>query len=372
MSKKRIGIYGGSFNPIHNGHIAVAKKVLELDLVDEVWFTVSVLNPFKMERQNDYASYEKRFKMVKTAIEGMDKMDVIRVEEALGSPSRTIKTLNALEALSDGAHEFHVIIGTDAWNQFDEFYEYELILYNYPIIVAGRTGCPLDKKSAVMKKLNEKDPENTIMVNFIDMDLPVAISSTDIRNDVNRGKGIYDRVPEGVAKYIFQNRIYQKPINELAKLLLEALESNGLTVSTAESCTGGGVGATITSIPGASNFFHGGIIAYNNDMKMKLLGVSEKTLKKYTEVSEFTAMEMAAGACEQLETNCAISVTGYASGHKDSGKIFVCATKKENGTFINKVENIDTRLDDRELNRDMSVRRGIDLLMELVSDADKK
>ena len=95
---------------------------------------------------------------------------------------------------------------------------------------------------------------------------------------------------------------------ELGKLLLE----KGLTLSTAESCTGGGIASVITSISGSSEYFKGGIVAYANEVKTALLGVSETTLEKHGAVSEETVLEMAKGAMKSMKTSCAIATSGIA------------------------------------------------------------
>ena len=95
---------------------------------------------------------------------------------------------------------------------------------------------------------------------------------------------------------------------ELGKLLLE----KGLTLSTAESCTGGGIASVITSISGSSEYFKGGIVAYANEVKTALLGVSETTLEKHGAVSEETVQEMVKGAMKSMKTSCAIATSGIA------------------------------------------------------------
>ncbi len=98
----------------------------------------------------------------------------------------------------------------------------------------------------------------------------------------------------------------------LAKRLYELLKQNKITIATAESCTGGMIGASLTSVPGMSKCYGYGVITYSNEAKIKLLGVSETTLKTYGAVSEFTACEMAEGALKLSDADIAISVTGIA------------------------------------------------------------
>lgn len=90
------------------------------------------------------------------------------------------------------------------------------------------------------------------------------------------------------------------------------LRSANLTLSTAESCTGGGVAARITSVPGSSDYFMGGIVAYANEVKHELLHVSMETLEKRGAVSRETVIEMAKGAMKTLKTDCAIATSGIA------------------------------------------------------------
>ena len=95
---------------------------------------------------------------------------------------------------------------------------------------------------------------------------------------------------------------------ELKELMLK----KGLKLATAESCTGGMVAARIVNVPGSSEYFMGGVVAYDNSVKMKVLGVKAETLLKYGAVSEETAREMALGVKELLGTECGISTTGIA------------------------------------------------------------
>ncbi|TCK05266.1 CinA family protein [Phorcysia thermohydrogeniphila] len=94
--------------------------------------------------------------------------------------------------------------------------------------------------------------------------------------------------------------------------LKELLTEKGLKLSTAESCTGGLVAARIVNVPGSSAYFMGGVVAYDNTVKMKVLNVSPETLLKYGAVSEQTAREMVIGVKKLLGTECAISTTGIA------------------------------------------------------------
>jgi len=98
----------------------------------------------------------------------------------------------------------------------------------------------------------------------------------------------------------------------LSREIQSRLYSEGMTLGTAESCTGGRIAEAIVAVPGASDYFKGGIVSYTDDVKQRLLHVSEETLAQKTAVSEEVAVEMVKGACEALQCTFAIAATGYA------------------------------------------------------------
>ena len=99
----------------------------------------------------------------------------------------------------------------------------------------------------------------------------------------------------------------------------EWLRNSQMTLATAESCTGGGVAALVTSVPGSSEYFKGGIVAYSNEVKMRLLGVSAETLEKHGAVSRETVIEMAHGAMKTLKTDCRWRNSGQTGGYHLDG-----------------------------------------------------
>lgn len=113
----------------------------------------------------------------------------------------------------------------------------------------------------------------------------------------------------------------------------ELLKAKNLSLSTAESCTGGGVAALITSVPGSSEYFKGGIVAYSNEIKTALLHVSAETLKKHGAVSRETVTEMVKGAMNTLKTDCAVATSGIAgpdggTPEKPVGTVWIAAAYK--------------------------------------------
>jgi len=122
-------------------------------------------------------------------------------------------------------------------------------------------------------------------------------------------------------------------VKVVSREISEYLWRSGQTLSTAESCTAGLVSASVVALPGASNYFRGGVVAYTNDMKTKLLGVPEELLAEKGAVSEDVARAMVEGAAERLGTDYAVAVTGYAGpgGGPEApvGTIFVAAGKRD-------------------------------------------
>ncbi len=153
-----------------------------------------------------------------------------------------------------------------------------------------------------------------------------------------------------------------KTEEELGKLLA----SKKLTLSTAESCTGGGIAATITSVAGSSEYFMGGVVAYSNEVKIDLLHVSAETLEKHGAVSRETVMEMAAGAMKTLKTDCAIATSGIAgpgggSAEKPVGTIWIAvAYKNEIVTAMQTGDN------GRQKNVQNTIQNALDLLLEML------
>lgn len=114
---------------------------------------------------------------------------------------------------------------------------------------------------------------------------------------------------------------FSEKLNSEAEALLSTCRSTGLTIATAESCTGGLVAALLTELPGSSDVFERGFVTYSNDAKMQQLGVSEQTLQAHGAVSREVALEMAKGALNRSDANLTVSITGIAGpGHGGTDK----------------------------------------------------
>jgi|WetSurMetagenome_2_1015567.scaffolds.fasta_scaffold472126_2 nicotinate-nucleotide adenylyltransferase len=172
---KKVGLYFGSFNPIHIGHLALANYLCETNEVDEIWFVVSPLNPFK---QNDRLLDDiTRLRLVKLAIGDYPRFKASDVEFHLSEPSYTIHTLDALRRTYTEI-QFSLIIGSDNWKGFHLWKEADRILNEIPILIYPRPGYPLSIS------------ELPTSVHLL-LEAPIfGVSATFIRESLTQGKDI--------------------------------------------------------------------------------------------------------------------------------------------------------------------------------------
>jgi len=194
MQKKKVGIFGGSFNPIHTGHIALAKSLCQQAGLDEVWLMVSPMNPFKKEA-TDLLTDKLRLEMAEQAIADEPKLKACDYEFHMPKPSYTWHTLQALS--QDFPHvSFTLLIGGDNWASFDKWFHHKDILSHYPIVVYPRKGCDIGKV-----------PSGVTIV-----ETPLLnISSTEIRQRIKEGKSIHGMVPDCIEPLAMQYYSNQHP-----------------------------------------------------------------------------------------------------------------------------------------------------------------
>jgi len=159
------------------------------------------------------------------------------------------------------------------------------------------------------------------------------------RKSIDESQLLTDELAEKIKERMKDYLVTEKDIS-FENYIVDELTAHGLTLSVAESCTGGGLGNTITNVPGSSAVFLGGIIAYSNELKIKLLGVGEETLKNHGAVSRETAKEMAEGIRRLTGSSLAVGITGIAgpaggTPDKPVGMVFVhlSAPDKETGFY---------------------------------------
>ena len=174
---QKVGIFGGSYNPIHNGHIALAQAVREQCGLDEVWLMVSPQNPLK-QGSNDLLDDGLRLELAQRALEGIESVKACDYEMRLPKPSYTWTTLQHLRKDYPN-YTFILLIGGDNWAHFERWRHWQDILREYDVIVYPRDEHP----------------------GTIDVPL-LPVSSTMIRQRVKEGKSIEGLVPESIANDI--------------------------------------------------------------------------------------------------------------------------------------------------------------------------
>lgn len=190
---KRIGIFGGSFNPIHVGHAIIASHILRQRLVDSLWFMVTPENPFK--KVQNLAPETHRLRMTELVSRRIEGAVTSAFEMQLPRPSYTIDTLNALsERFPDD--EFHLIIGADNWTQWHNWRSPDEIIARYHVLVYPRLGYDVTIPPAAQDR-----------VRLIDAPI-VEVSSTQIREILAGGLPASFLVTDDVQRYITAHHLY--------------------------------------------------------------------------------------------------------------------------------------------------------------------
>ena len=187
-----IGLYFGSFNPIHIGHLIVASHVANHTDMQQVWFVVSPQNPLKSSSVllNEYH----RLYLVQLAVEDDLRLKASDVEFKLPRPSFTIDTLTYLQEKYP-QHTFSIIMGSDGFQNLPKWKNFEILVKNFPFIIYKRQGF---------------DVVDTWQANVNILNAPMLqISATTIRENIKTGKTIRYLVPDKVREEIEQNRYYK-------------------------------------------------------------------------------------------------------------------------------------------------------------------
>jgi nicotinate-nucleotide adenylyltransferase len=186
----RTGIFGGSFNPIHKAHIALAENILHTGMVDEVWLLVSPQNPFKKDLH--LIDDTVRLEMARKAVEGHSKLKVSDFEFRLPRPSYMYHTLEELQKAYP-KHEFSLIIGADNWINFDKWFRADDILKHHDILIYPRKDFEIQSTQL---------PEH---VHLLDNQEIFPVSATEVREKLQQGEDISKWVDTKVEKILKQN-----------------------------------------------------------------------------------------------------------------------------------------------------------------------
>ena len=207
-----IGFYGGSFNPVHKGHIEVSKFLLKSPFVEKIYLTPVFKHPFN----KSLAPYSDRVAMIKLAIEGEMGLEVSEVEKDRGGVSYTFELLDYLkESFGDG---FFFIGGLDTLNSIDKWKNWEYIVSNYNILFTTRAKVEIDNEKIAKiektagKKLNfAKDIAslNPRGLNLIEVP-SIPVSSSEIREKIKKGENLSGILHPDVISYIYRKKLYKE------------------------------------------------------------------------------------------------------------------------------------------------------------------
>ena len=195
----KIGLYFGTFNPIHVGHLIIANHMAEHADLDQVWMVVTPHNPLK--KKSTLLADHHRLEMVFLATEDFPKIKPSDIEFKLSQPNYTVNTLVHLEEKFP-EYRFSLIMGEDNLRSFHKWKNYEAILAHHDIYVYPRIATTADPSENSIFKKHPK-------IHMIDAPV-VEISSTSIRENIKKGKNVLPLLPSKVWKYIDHNNFYKK------------------------------------------------------------------------------------------------------------------------------------------------------------------
>ena len=197
----RIGIYGGTFSPPHNGHIAAAKAFMEQMWLDFLFVIPAAVPPHK--EMEDPVSAIDRYRMTQLAFEGIEGVYVSDMEIRRGGKSYTVDTLREL---SGDDRRLFLLCGTDMMLTLDEWHEAdEIFRLCYPVYTRREKDPLLD--NVIVKKIAAYKEKYGKVVRKIQVE-PFVVSSHEIREKMRAGESVADLIPASVAKYIFDNHLY--------------------------------------------------------------------------------------------------------------------------------------------------------------------
>jgi nicotinate-nucleotide adenylyltransferase len=200
----RLGVYGGSFDPVHFGHLLLAESCREQCQLDEIWLLPAAVPPHKTDRT--MTSAKRRIEMLKLAIGGNDALRVSTIEVDRGGVSYTVDTLTTIRQQHPGA-ELFLLMGADTLYDLPNWREPQRVCELAMPVVVQRSGSPPPDLD-VLRPIVAADQIANIQQHQVTMPI-IELASTEIRQRVANGMSIRYRTPRAVEKYIETNRLYQ-------------------------------------------------------------------------------------------------------------------------------------------------------------------
>ncbi len=191
-----IGIFGGSFDPIHFGHINLALEVMEKCELKEVWFVPAHISPHKLK--SPPVDQKHRLEMLKLAIDGIDGFKIVDIELKRPQPSYTVDTIHYFLEHYPKC-QFHLITGNDALESFHKWYKFKEILSLVPLIVGRRKLGEFSSSDPIVRQAFAKTACQTSLL---------EVSSTQVRDRIKKNLPCLHLLPQKVVDYIHENKLY--------------------------------------------------------------------------------------------------------------------------------------------------------------------
>lgn len=187
---------GGSYNPVHCGHVAIAQSFVACPFINQLWVLLTPTPPHKKNRS--FADYHDRLEMLEIAFKSIDDIVVSDIEQHIDPPQYTFKTVRYLTNQYPDV-TFYICLGEDGYLSFDTWYSYDKILSHCDLLVARRPGFKTEQQEHTMIRRKS---------HFIDH-RPIKISSTQIREKLQKGDDLSGLVPQKVENYIRKKELYR-------------------------------------------------------------------------------------------------------------------------------------------------------------------
>lgn len=284
----KICIFGGSFDPVHYGHLKMAENAYKQMGFDKVLFCPVKCSPHKKETM---FSFRERLDLIDLALQdkGFEYWAEACPIEMHNDSNYSADLIPIIRKHYNVEGKIYWLLGADQFKNLRTWHNFEYLNNNLHFCVYNRGIHPIDL-------------EQVTDITIIDGE-DCVISSSMIRDEIERNLW----VPHHLSLPCYEKFIHNLKMNETIRWFKE----RGITISTAESCTAGGIGSLIADGKGASDVLKCGYITYSTESKISLLGVNPDVIKEKGVVSSRVALEMARNCRTLTDTTIAISITGY-------------------------------------------------------------